>query len=60
MLLRQQYLGAPVPKSHYLVRVGLDWHAKGTSQTEISQLNYVAIGADEQVLRFEVPVEDPI
>lgn len=57
MLGRQEDLRAAVPESDDFVRIRLDWQSESPSETKISQLNRLAVLADEQVLRFQVAVE---
>ena len=44
---------------YYLVSVGSNGHSEGPCQAKVSQLDDSA-GADEQVLRLEVSVEDSV
>jgi len=42
------------------VGIRLDGQAKGTRQTEISQLNVSALGIDQQVLWLQIPMENSV
>ena len=58
--LPKQDLRAPIPECHDLVRVRLDRQTKGTCQTEVRQLDVLSLGVDQQVLRLEIPMENPM
>lgn len=55
----QEDLGSPVPQSHHLVRVSAHRHPKRPRQPEVGQFD-LALSVDEQILWFEVPVENPV
>jgi hypothetical protein len=48
---------SPIPEGHYLMSVSAQRHSEGTSQTKIGNFDYSTIVADQQVLRFQVPVQ---
>jgi len=58
--LAEQDLRASVPECNHLVGVGFDRQAKGTGQTEISQLDLSSTGVDQQVLGFQISVENAV
>lgn len=59
LFLTEQDLWCSVPESDNFMSVSLDWETKGSSQSEICQLN-VTVLVNEQVLRFEVSVHDSV
>jgi len=60
VFLAQQDFWASVPKSDDLMGVGLDWEAEGSCKTEISELTGSSIVTDQQILRFEISVENSV
>lgn len=54
------WLSLPLPAGlHYLVGVGTHGNPEGSSQSEVSQLDGPKL-IDEQVLRLQVSVDDPM
>jgi hypothetical protein len=49
----------PTPRPAHLVRVGPDRDAEGARQPKVGQLERVGVAVDQEVLRLEVPVQDP-
>lgn len=60
MLGGEKDLGTTVPEGDHLVCVCFYWESKGSRQTEVRQLYYLAIRADQQILRLQIPMEYPI
>ena len=40
--------------------VGLNGKAEGSGKTEVRKFDVLSLGVDEQILGFEVPMEDPV
>ena len=59
MTTAEKDLRCAVPESDDFVCVGTERDAEGAGQTEIGQLQ-VAFLVDEQILRFEVTVQDAV
>lgn len=60
MLLAEEDFWAPIPESHDLVSIGLNWKTEGSGQPKVSEFNGFAILTDEQVLWLEISVEDSV
>mmetsp|Transcript_17223 Transcript_17223/g.48053 ORF Transcript_17223/g.48053 Transcript_17223/m.48053 type:complete len:299 (+) Transcript_17223:627-1523(+) len=60
VLCTQQNLRGAVPQGDHLVRVGSHRDTKGSCQAKVSELQYVPLTVDEQVLRLQVTVEDAV
>ncbi len=59
-LRSQQHLGSTVPQGDNFVSVLLRWEFKHPSQSKISQFYPQRVSLNENVLRFEVAVDDPV
>lgn len=57
VLGRKQDLGASIPQRDDLMRVSLDGKTECSRETEIGELDSLAVVADEQVLGLEITVE---
>lgn len=55
----EQNLWSTVPQSNNLMSVCAQRDAKGAGETKIGQLE-VALTIDQQVLRFQIAVQDPV
>ena len=58
LLLAQKHLGRPVPQSLNFVSESLDGQAEGTGKAKISNFESAHL-VNQQILRLEVPVDDP-
>jgi hypothetical protein len=58
LLLPEQHLGGPVPEGLDLMREGLDGETEGPGKSKVSDLEGSG-PVNEQILRFEVPMDDP-
>ena len=58
LLLSEQNFGGPVPESFNFVGEGFDGEGKGACKSEVSNFEK-ARAVDEQILRLEVPVDNP-
>jgi len=59
LLGAEQDLRCTVPQRHHFVRVGTHWDAKGTGEAKVGELD-VAVGVDQQVLWFQISVQDTV
>ena len=55
----EQHVRGPVPQRHHFVTVRLGGHRLGARQTKVGQLQFAQL-VDEQVLWFQVAVQDPV
>ena len=58
--LTQQDLRAPVPQRNNLVSVGLYRETERPCQAKVSQLHFSASRIDQQILRLQISMEDPV
>lgn len=59
MAAAEEDFGGAVPEGDDFVGVGAEGHAEGAGEAEVADLE-VAVGGDEEVLGFEVAVEDSV
>lgn len=59
-LLTQKDLGASIPESYNFMCVRLNGESEGSSQTEVSQFDVLSCRVHQQVLRFQISVEDSV
>ena len=55
----EEHVRSAIPQRHDLVGEGVDWDAEGAGETEVGQFE-LAFVVDEEVLRLEVAVQDPV
>jgi hypothetical protein len=55
----EQDFGCAVPKCDDFVGVGSEGNAKGSCEAEVADFE-IAVAVDEEILRFEVAVENTV